>query len=310
LAATVSYDTFYIVVAVAVVFGLAALALLSRGSSRQMNALGVWGILTFTYKEAIRTKWVMIFGVIFFLLAVDIPDLYLSAAGNLPPEYLTQNLSDLLSVTFPLIPLLALPVGAVSIVDERESGTLQYLLSNPVTKGEFFIGRAVGLLFATTTVIILGFGAASVVVYTTGISNYFSVIMIMAFAGLLNAVMLGIALIVSEFSKRKATAMGIGIMVWFLFAVVSSLDQLVISVNLRAGPEAALAIVLLDPVETSRELTIYGANLGQSQMNISALVALHVWQHNVYLFTFISVLVWVLVTFTIGFLIFRHQDAA
>ena len=71
-------------------------------------------------------------------------------------------------MTFPLIPLLALPMGAVSIVDERESGTLQYLLSNPVTKGEFFLGRAVGLLLATTSVIIIGFGAASVVVYTTG----------------------------------------------------------------------------------------------------------------------------------------------
>ena len=88
------------------------------------------------------------------------------------------------------------------------------------------------MLLATTTVIVIGFGAASAVVYSTGISNYFSAAMIMAFAAMLNAVMLGVALIISELSKRKATAMGIGIMVWFLFAVVSSLDQLVISVNL------------------------------------------------------------------------------
>ena len=309
-AQTFTTDTLYAVVAVAVIFGAATLYLATRGTRSQMNALGVWGILSFTYREAIRTKWVLIFGIIFFLLAVDIPDLYLSAAGNLPPEYLTQNLSTLLSVTFPLIPLLALPMGAVSIVDERESGTLQYLLSNPVTKSEFFLGRSVGLLFATTTVIVAGFGAASLVVFATGISHYFSVVMIMAFASLLNAVMLGIALIVSEFSKRKATAMGIGIMVWFLFAVVSSLDQLVIAVNLRAGADAALAIILLDPVETSRELTIYGANLGQSQMNVSALMAAHVWASNVYLFTFLSVIVWIAVMFTIGFLVFRHQDAA
>jgi ABC-type transport system involved in multi-copper enzyme maturation permease subunit len=306
----VSPDLLWAIVGIAVVFGVATLALATRGTRSQMNALGVWGILTFTYKESIRTKWVLIFGVIFFLLAVDIPDLYLSAAGNLPPEYLSQNLSDLLSITFPLIPLLALPMGAVSIVDERESGTLQYLLSNPVTKGEFFLGRSIGLLLATTTVIILGFGAASMVVYTTGIANYFSVIMIMAFAGMLNAVMLGIALIISEFSKRKATAMGIGIMVWFLLAVVSSLDQLVIAVNLRAGPVAALSIVLLDPIETARELTVYGANLGQGQLSVSDLVAMHVWKANVYQFTFLSVVIWIAVTFTIGFLVFRHQDAA
>lgn len=309
-AQTFSPDLLYGVIAVAVIFGLASLYLATRGTARQMNALGVWGILSFTYREAIRTKWVIIFGVIFFLLAVDIPDLYLSAAGNLPPEYLSQNLSTLLSVTFPLIPLLALPMGAVSIVDEREAGTLQYLLSNPVTKSEFFLGRSVGLLFATTSVIILGFGAAAVVVFTTGISNYFSVVMIMLFASMLNAVMLGIALIISEFSKRKATAMGIGIMVWFLFAVVSSLDQLVIAINLRVGADAALAIILLDPVETSRELTIYGANLGQGQMNVSALMAAHVWGSNVYPFTLLSVVVWIAIMFIVGFLIFRHQDAA
>lgn len=305
-----STELLYIIIGIAVVFGLSTFYLGARGTTRQMNALGVWGILTFTYREAIRTKWVLIFGVIFFLLAVDIPDLYLSAAGNLPPEYLSQNLSTLLSVTFPLIPLLALPMGAVSIVDDREAGTLQYLLSNPVTKSEFFLGRSVGLLCATTTVIIAGFGAASIVVFTTGISNYFSVVMIMLFAGMLNAVMLGIALIISEFSKRKATAMGIGLMVWFLFAVVSSLDQLVIAVNLRAGAIPALILILLDPVETSRELTIYGANLGQGQMNVSALMAAHVWRSNVYEFTLISVLVWIVVMFVIGFLVFRHQDAA
>lgn len=310
MATTFSPDLLYALIGVAAIFGVLTLYLATRGTRSQMNALGVWGILTFTYREAIRTKWVLIFGVIFFLLAVDIPDLYLSAAGNLPPEYLTQNLSTLLSVTFPLIPLLALPMGAVSIVEDREAGTLQYLLSNPVTKSEFFLGRSVGLLFATTTVIVAGFGAASIVVFSTGISNYYSVIMIMLFAAMLNAVMLGIALIISEFSKRKATAMGIGLMVWFLFAVVSSLDQLVIAVNLRAGADAALAIILLDPVETSRELTVYGANLGQGQMNVSALMAAHVWRSNVYAFTLISVIAWIAVMFTIGFLVFRRQDAA
>ncbi|MDG7005804.1 MAG: ABC transporter permease subunit [Nitrososphaerota archaeon] len=305
-----SYDLLYGLVGIAIVFALSTIYLFARGKRSQVNALGVWGILTFTYKEAIRTKWVLIFGVIFFLLAVDIPDLYLSAAGNLPPEYLKQNISDLLSVAFPLIPLLPLPVGAVSIVDERESGTLQYLLSNPVTKGEFFIGRAVGILLATTTVIIIGFGAAAMVSFTTGISNYYSVIMIMLFATMLNAVMVGIALIVSEFSKRKATAMGLGLMVWFVLAVVSSLDQLVVSVNLRAGAEAALTLVLLDPIETARDLTIYGAGLGAQEQSIASLVGLHVWRNNVYPFTFLSVVVWIVVTFAIGYLVFRHQDAA
>jgi len=305
---TVSPEILDSVIAVAVIFGLATIVLAGRGRARQMNVLGVWGILAFTYREAIRTKWVITFGIIFFLLAVDIPDLYLAASGNLPPEYLPANLTDLLTVTFPLIPLLALPMGATTIVDERESGTLQYLLSNPVTKMEFFLGKAVGLLFATTTVIVIGFGAAAVVTYSTGVSSYFAIIMIMLFAGLLNAVMMGIALIISEFSKRKATAMGIGIMVWFLLAVVSSLDQLVLAVTLKLGASAAIVLVLLDPISMASQLTIYGT--GQGITDNAALLVKYVWKTNAYEFLLISVLGWIAITFAVGFLVFRHQDAA
>lgn len=305
-----SLNLLYILIAIAFIFGVSTVALSTRGTRRAMNALGVWGILSFTYREAIRTKWVITFGVIFFLLAVDIPDLYLAASGNLPPEYLPANLTDLLAVTFPLIPLLALPMGSTTIVDERESGTLQYLLSNPVTKAEFFLGRSVGLLFATTTVIVVGFGAAAVITFSTGISNYYGIIMIMLFAGLLNAVMLGIALIISEFSKRKATAMGIGIMVWFLLAVVSSIDQLVLSVNLKLGPTAALVLVLLDPVAMSSQLTVWGAGIGASAMDNTGLLMQFMWKNNAYPFALTAVCVWILITFTIGFLVFRHQDAA
>jgi ABC-type transport system involved in multi-copper enzyme maturation permease subunit len=310
LASTVDYTTLYAVIGIAAVFGVTTLVLGMRGRAKSMNLLGVWGILSFTYREAIRTKWLIIFGIIFFLLAVNIPNLYLAAAGNLPPEYLPSNLADLISVAFPLIPLLALPMGAVTIVDERESGTLQYLLSNPVTKAEFYMGRSVGLLLATTSVIVIGFGAASLVVFSLALAAYAPIILIMLFAALLNAVMLGIALIISEFSKRKATAMGVGIMVWFLLAVVSSLDQLVITVSLKLGAVPALFLVLFDPVESSRELTTFGAGLGASQFTNAALVVQHVLKANAFNGVLASVLLWIIVTFTIGFLVFRHQDAA
>jgi ABC-type transport system involved in multi-copper enzyme maturation permease subunit len=303
-------NIFYAVLAITAIFGISTLVLGMRGRLKSMNAKGVWGILSFTYREALRTKWLITFGLIFFLLAVDIPDLYLASAGNLPPEYLPSSLASLISVSFPLIPLLPLPVGSVSIVDERESGTLQYLLSNPVTKSEFFLGRSVGLLFATTTVIVIGFGGAAAVVYAQHLAEYAPIILIMLFAGMLNAVMLGIALIISEFSKRKATAMGVGIMVWFILAVVSSLDQLVISVSLKLGAIPALAVVLLDPVESSRLLTVFGGGLGPSQVTNSALVVSHVLRSASFEYVLLSVILWISLTFAAGFLIFRHQDAA
>ncbi len=312
MAATVDYTLLYAVVGVAVVFGLATMVLAVRG---KMNLIGVWGILSFTYREAIRTKWLILFGAIFFLLAIDLPNIFLAATKALPPEYLSSSLSQLIAVGLPFVPLLALPVGAVSIVEERESGTLQYLLSNPVTKSEFFLGRSMGLLLATTSVIVIGFGGAAIVVLAANLAAYFPIILVMLFAGLLNAIMLGIALIISEFSKRKATAMGAGIMVWFLLAVVSSVDQFLIAINLKLGVMAGFALILLDPINSSELLTIFDipSQMDQQHLTNSALVVLHVFNQDItasFEWVLLSIIVWIAATFAAGFLIFRHQDAA
>jgi ABC-type transport system involved in multi-copper enzyme maturation permease subunit len=184
-----------------------------------------------------------------------------------------------------------------------------------VTKAEFFLGRSVGLLLATTSVIIFGFGAAAAVVLLENLSAYFQIILVMAFCGMLNACMLGIALIISEFSKRKATAMGVGIMVWFLLAVVSSIDQLLIAINLKLGATAAFIVVLLDPINSSELLTLFDnpANVKTEPLTNSALVVLHIFNQNVpqaFVYTFLSVCLWIAIPFIAGFLIFRHQDAA
>jgi ABC-type transport system involved in multi-copper enzyme maturation permease subunit len=184
-----------------------------------------------------------------------------------------------------------------------------------VTKAEFFLGRSVGLLLATTSVIVIGFGGAAMVVLAENLSAYYPILLVMVFAGLLNAVMLGISLIVSEFSKRKATAMGVGIMVWFLLAVVSSVDQLLIAVNLKLGVGAAFAVVLLDPINSSELLTLFDfpSNAGQQQLTNSALVVLHIFNSNFSLafdYTLLSIILWIVIMFVAGFLIFRHQDAA
>ncbi len=280
-----------------------------------MNLKGVWGILAFTYREAIRTKWLLIFIVIFFLLSADIPTLFLSADNGIPPGFLQSNLTAQLSSVFTLVPLLALPIGALSIVDDREGGTLQYLLSNPISKSDFFVGRGAGLLLATTTVICAGFGAAAAVVYTSDTSQYRYIVIVMLIASLLNAVMLALALIISQFSKRKATAVGVALFFWFVLTQVSDLGTLTNAINLsmlyRQGDIAATTVILFDPVETSRLATVVAAHLNETQQfGATGFLASHVLGPNLFAVTFGSVLVWLALLTIVGFVVFMRRDAA
>ncbi len=275
-----------------------------------MNATGVWGVFTFTFKESIKAKWLLVYSVIFFLLAVNIPMLVLLAVRYIPPNYLQIYLGTLVALSFPFIPLLPLPMGSTSIVEEKESGTLQYILSNPISKGEFFLGRAAGLLLATSLVVFIGYGIASFMVYNVDITHYLQLLETMSVAATLNAVMVGLALVISTLSKRKSTAIGIAIFAWFLFTVLSDLGFLSVILNLKSGALAAVPIILLNPVESSRILAVLLLNGDASQLGTTGLIINYYLGPSAFSVILASVLSYLVAFFALGFAIFRRQDLA
>lgn len=226
--------------------------------------------------------------------------------GYLPPNYLSVYLGTFVTIAFPFIPLLALPMGAVAIVDEKESGTLQYALSNPITKTEFLLGRTLGLLIATSSVVIVGFGVASVLVYNVDIRGYSGVLQAMLLAALLNLSMLGLALTISVLSRRKSTALGISILAWFLLTVVSNLGFFSVILNLRSGIWGTVPI-LLDPAETARLLAVIVMKQ-TSQLGSTGVVVNYWLGSNALAALTTSLTIWIIAPFVAAFVIFKRQD--
>lgn len=302
-------SVFDLVAAVAALSGGSTLVMATRLGVRRNNVRGAWGVLTFTFKEALRTKWLVVFAVTFFLLAADIPLRILGEFNGVSAVVSQQGFPVLLVDSFPLVPLLALPFGAVSIVDDREAGTMQYLLSNPISKFDFFVGRVSGLLLATTTVIFAGFGGAAVLLYLSSAALLKTVLVLMLTAALLNAVMLALALIISEVTSRRATAVGAAIFVWLLLTTALGLDTLSYAVYWKASAAAALSLVFLDPLEASRIAAVEAAHLNQSQtFGQSDYLALHFLGSNLLSVAVVSVLAWFVGLTVLGFVVFSYQD--
>jgi ABC-type transport system involved in multi-copper enzyme maturation permease subunit len=273
-----------------------------------MNVSGIWGVLSLTFKETIRAKWLILFSIIFFLLAIDIPDLLANQTHILPPQYLASFLGVLVTISFPIIPLLSLPMSATSIVDDREMGTLQYILSNPISKSEFFLGRTAGLLLSTTLALVLGFGGASIFSYTTNVSQYSGIIFLITFAVMLNMSMVGLGFVISNFSKRKVTALAFAIFAWLMFTVLSSVDSLAVVLNLEFGVYPALSLVFLDPVEMARILAAVGLGLNDAQWGSLGLLSYDIFGSSMQTVLLAGLSVWILVMLAASFLVFRHQD--
>ena len=212
-------------------------------------------------------------------------------------------LSTFIQIAYPYVPLLTLPMGAQAVVDERESGTLQYIMSNPISKVDFLLGRSTGMLLATTLVILVGFGIATIFVYGTDFKDYVPLLIAAGAAGILNAIMLGLAFILSVLSKRKATAIGVAIFIWLGFTVLGN-------IALLSAPNALISLVptLLNPIYIAQDWAyLILSNRIATQTSSTTLIS-HLFGHNVFVALFGSMCVWLLIVWVVTFLLFRHQD--
>jgi ABC-type transport system involved in multi-copper enzyme maturation permease subunit len=234
--------------------------------------------------------------------------LVLIAVRYLPPNYLAEYVASLVTVAFPFIPLLGLPIGSTSIVDERESGNLQYLLSNPISRQDFFVGKMLGLITATLLVLVLGFGFAAGLSYGAGFGSYGPLSEMVLIAGLLDVTMLGLAMIVSAVCKRKNTALSLGIFIWFLFAVISDLGFFVSIVSLKQGPASTVPIILTDPVQTAVILAVMQLGLMATDGGTSGQAITYVFGSNAFLVLLATLVIWMLVTLGIAYTFFVRQD--
>jgi len=279
-----------------------------------MNLTAIRQISSQTFKDSIRAKWLLVFSAVYFFMAINIPILIVLgavgavAAGDIGANPVQAYLTTFVSFAYPYIPLLTLPMGAAIIVDERESGTLQYIMSNPISKSDFLLGRLIGMLVATTLVIMFGFGIATVFVYGTDYSLYPPLILSSLAAAALNWIVLGLAMIISVMSKRKSTAIGIAIFVWLGLTVITNLGELAVYVNLKAGAWASMLPALLNPIDTAQNYAVLALGNDLRSFSSTGMISTYLLGANTGLVLGSVLTAWLVGVICICFLIFRHQD--
>lgn len=269
------------------------------------------------FRDAIRTKWLLIFTAIYFLVLINVPFLILLLEGVIPASSLASYVVYLGSVSFPFLPLLSLPLGALTIVEERESGTLQYLFSTRLTRMEFLLGRYIGMLAATSLVVVGGFALVGLVMLNVGASPFAAVGVEAGVSLALNLVMLTLALVISVASRRRVTALSVAILTWFLLLLLSDFGATFgLIVTLPNGTFVEVLAALLNPVETAgllSEMTLnaYGPQLGPtSEILKNYFGGPSTGAHTALTLMGLSLAAWVVVTFALMVALFRRMDLA
>tara|TARA_B100000315_G_C14533563_1_gene567334 strand:- start:58 stop:765 length:708 start_codon:yes stop_codon:yes gene_type:complete len=150
--------------------------------------------------------------------------------------------------------LIAIILGSLSIVSEKEQGTLSYLLSQPVRKLEVIIGKFLGLLLVISLMMSIGFGLAmlpsigeaEINNIELGIFTY-SILAMVSSA----AVMIGISLAISVISASRTMAISLAVSTWLFFTIIYDIGLLGSMLITTNEIQAYFYFIFLNPIEIS-----------------------------------------------------------
>ena len=210
--------------------------------------------------DRIRNRWVLAVAVVFTVFALVIAYFGAAQQGEVGFRSIDVTIASLVSLVIYLIPLIALILGFDAIVGERERGSLDLLLSMPITRLELLLGKYLGLGAALTFSTVAGFGLVGLILSAQmPLGALFHYAGFMASSILLGLSFLSLAVLLSTFAADRTRASGAAIALWFFFVLV--FDLLLLGALVASGGEYGGQVfpwlMLLNPADIFRILNIF-----------------------------------------------------
>jgi Cu-processing system permease protein len=187
-----------------------------------------------------RNGWVLAISAAFAVFALVIGFAGFGFTGELGARDQGATLTSLTSLVIYLIPLLGLLLGYDGIAGEHERGTLDLLLSYPLQPVQLLLGKWLGLVGVLGAALLLGLVAptALAVAGGQGLGAWLTFAVLSAWLG---AIFVGVALLLSTFTRERARLLGIALGLWLLLVIL--FDLALIGLLVASGGTLPAALV-------------------------------------------------------------------
>ncbi len=220
-----------------------------------MELDSVFGIAKKEIMDNVRNFWIVAITVIFTVLALVTS--YFGSLFSQGWQDLGITVTLMMSVVQVMVPIIGLMLGYAAIIGEIERGSMNSLLSLPVTRLEIVLGKFLGLGGVLSFTILVGFGIAGVVIgFNVSDVNYVDYFIFIGSTILIGLVFLSVSLFFSTIFKKRSAAMGGAIFLWFFFNMILPMVLVGIAVagmdlmDIVAGtaPDWYFALQLINPM--------------------------------------------------------------
>ncbi len=272
-----------------------------------MNMKAVTTLMQKELRDSMRNRWFILYTIAFTVLALGLSFMALSGAGIVGFAGFGRTAASLVNLVLLVVPLMALTVGAQSLAGEQERGTMGYLLAQPVTRLEVFVGKYLGLALALLAALTLGFGISGLVMAGNGAANPWSYIQLVGLAFLLALTMLSLGFVISAFTRKAGVAIGISLFVWLAFVFVGDLGMMGTAVAMRLTISELFWLASVNPLQVFKMASVLLINATLDVLGPAGFYALQTYGSAV-MALFLGILAaWVIVPLTLAYLRFHKR---
>ncbi len=201
-------------------------------------------------RDARRNRWFLLYAIAFAGLSLALAWLSLAGMGNAGLAGFGRTGASLINLVLLIVPLMGLTLGALGLAGERDSGTLLYLLAQPVTPKELLLGKFGGLALALLSALGMGFGLTGLLIGSGGgLTNLSAYLWLAGLAAVLAVISLSLGFLISVLVQRAATAVGMALFVWLLLVFFGDLGLMGTAVILHLKAQQLLFLSLLNPLQ-------------------------------------------------------------
>ncbi len=276
--------------------------------SRWPSARLVFVLARKEVRDALRNRWFLLYAVCFAVLSLGLSSVAMAGTGRFGMAGFGRTAASLVNLVLLIVPLMGLTLGAAAISGERERGTLETLLSQPISRSEVLLGKFVGMSAALCGALGAGFGTTAFVLLSRGASsNLAQFVGIFGLSLLLGLSMLSLGFLVSSIARRTTLALGAAIFAWLTLVFLGDLGLMGGAMTLRMTASELLGCALVNPLQVFKMFAVSGMHRSLDLLGPAGLYASQTFGAALPALLSAVLAAWIVVPFGLAWLIFLKR---
>jgi Cu-processing system permease protein len=260
-------------------------------------------------RAGLRNRWFVLYTALFLVLSIAFSSVAMAGSTLTGQPGFGRTSAGLMNLMLLIVPLIGLTIGAQAIVSEREDRFLDYELAQPVGAGEVYLGKYLGAAVSLCLVLAVGLGGAGIILALRGAAaDAGDFLLLVLLTILLGLGMLSVGYVVSSYTPRTATALGIALTLWLAFVMLGDLGLMGSAAVMKMTPGTMLGLTLINPLDVYK---LAGVNLLHSSLEVlgpAGSYAIDRFGTRLTSLLLTLLALWVVVPLPIGYWLFRRTD--